>query len=61
MYLDCYEEVRRLTKELVSIPSIVREPQGETNCARYIYEYYMGLDYFQRHPEQADLLAKADG
>lgn len=56
MYLDCYEEVRRLTKELVSIPSIVREPQGETNCARYIYEYYMGLDYFQRHPEQARLI-----
>ena len=36
MYLDCYEEVRRLTKELVSIPSIVREPQGETNGARYL-------------------------
>ncbi len=36
MYLDCYEEGRRLTKELVSIPSIVREPQGETNCQVYL-------------------------
>lgn len=60
MYLDCYEEVKQLTKELVAIPSIVREPHGETSCAKYIYEYYMGLDYFKQHPERAKLLQTED-
>lgn len=60
MYLDCYEEVKRLTRELVAIPSIVREPHGETNCAKYIYDYYRGLDYFKRHPERTKLLQTED-
>lgn len=60
MYLNCYEEVQQLTRELVAIPSIVREPHGETNCAKYIYEYYMGLDYFKRHPERTKLLQTED-
>ncbi|MCI8810989.1 MAG: M20/M25/M40 family metallo-hydrolase [Oscillibacter sp.] len=60
MYLDCFEEVKQLTKELVSIPSIVREPHGETNCAKHIHEYYMGLDYFKRHPNQTKILQTED-
>ena len=60
MYLGCYEEVRQLTKELVAVPSVVREPGGETNCAKRILDYYMGLEYFQRHPDQACLIQKED-
>lgn len=52
MKLDCFEEVKRLTSELVAIPSINKEAHGETAVARYVYDYYMGLPYFQAHPEQ---------
>ena len=52
MRLDCFEEVKRLTSELVAIPSINKEAHGETAVARYVYDYYMGLPYFQAHPEQ---------
>lgn len=59
-YLHCYEEVKQLTKDLVSIPSIVREPGGETNCARKIHAYYMSLDYFKEHPDQTHILQTED-
>lgn len=48
MYLDCFDEVKRLTKELVSIPSIVKT-KGEADCASYIYNYYKDLDYYNEN------------
>lgn len=52
MKLDCFEEVKRLTSEMVAIPSINKEPHGETAVARYVYNYFMNLPYFKAHPEQ---------
>ena len=52
MKLNCYEEVKRLTSEMVAIPSINKEPGGESAVARYVRDYYMGLPYFQQHQEQ---------
>lgn len=60
MYLDCYEEVKRITKELVAIPSIVREPGGESACAKKIYEYYMELPYFKEHPDYTRMVQTED-
>lgn len=52
MYLEFYEEVKNLTKELVRIPSIVREDNGgESKVAKYIYNFYSKLDYFKNNPE----------
>ena len=51
MYLDSYEEVYNLTKELVRIPSIVKT-SGEADVAKYIYNYYSQLDYFKKNKEQ---------
>lgn len=50
MYLNCFEEVKDITKALVKIPSIVKT-SGEADCATYIYEYYKALDYFKENPE----------
>ena len=50
MKLDCFEEVKRLTSEMVAIPSINKEPHGETAVARYVYNYFMDLPYFKAHP-----------
>ncbi|WZL74526.1 M20/M25/M40 family metallo-hydrolase [Clostridiaceae bacterium 35-E11] len=60
MYLNCYEEVKKITKELVAIPSIVREGKGETNCAQKIYDYYMELDYFKKYPNQVKMVKTID-
>ncbi len=54
MYLDCLETVKDLTKELVRIPSIVKT-SGESDVARWIYNYYLGLEYFKQYPEQVVL------
>jgi arginine utilization protein RocB len=54
MYLDCLETVKNLTKELVRIPSIVKT-SGESDVARWIYNYYLGLEYFKQYPEQVVL------
>ena len=51
MYLNCFEVVKNLTKELVEIPSIVKT-LGEAHCARRIYEYYKEDPYFKENPEQ---------
>ena len=55
MKLNSFEEVKRLTQEMVAIPSINKEPKGETAVAQYIYDYYMGLDYFKGHPERVKM------
>ena len=55
MKLNSFEEVKRLTQEMVAIPSINKEPKGETAVAKYIYDYYMGLDYFKEYPERVKM------
>ena len=51
MRLDSYSEVKRLTSEMVAIPSINKEPDGESAVAQYVYDYFAGLDYFKEHPD----------
>lgn len=51
MRLDSYNEVKRLTSEMVAIPSINKEPDGESAVAQYVYDYFAGLDYFKEHPD----------
>ena len=50
MYLNCLEEVKKITKELVKVPSIVKT-SGETDCAKKIYEYYKDNEYFKKNGE----------
>jgi arginine utilization protein RocB len=50
VYLNCLEEVKEITKELVKVPSIVKS-NGETNCAKKIYEFYDNLLYFNKNKE----------
>ena len=52
MKLDCLDEVKRLTTEMVAIPSINKEPGGESAVARYVRDYFLNLPYFQKHPQQ---------
>lgn len=53
MKLEFFDEVKQLTKDMVEIPSIVRDPNGgESKVAKYIYDYYMELDYFKENPDQ---------
>ena len=51
MRLDCFQEVKKLTTDMVRIPSINKEPKGETAVAQYVYDFYMGLPYFKEHPD----------
>ena len=52
MKLDCFDEVKRLTSEMVAIPSVNKEPGGETEVAKYVENYFRALPYFKEHPEQ---------
>lgn len=60
MKLNCFDEVKKLTSEMVAIPSINKEPEGETKVARYVRDFYMDLPYFQDHPDQVKLLKTKD-
>ena len=55
MKLDSFDEVKRITEEMVAIPSINKEPGGESEVAKYVYDFYMNLDYFKEHPERAKI------
>lgn len=59
MYLNCFDEVKDLTKELVKIPSIVKT-SGETDCAKKIYEYYTELPYFRQHKDWVKMVQTVD-
>lgn len=50
MYLECFDEVKKITDELVRIPSVVKT-SGEVDCAKKILEYYKALPYFKDNPE----------
>ncbi len=60
MKLNCFEDVKRLTCEMVSIPSINKSLGGESALAQYVYDFYRSLPYFQRHPEQTILFQTED-
>lgn len=55
MKLNSFDEVKKITEEMVSIPSINKEPGGESEVAKYVYDFYMNLDYFNEHPERAKI------
>ena len=55
MYLNCFDEVKHITKELVKVPSVVKT-SGETDCAKRIYGFYEELPYFQKNPDQLKLI-----
>ena len=50
MYLNSHDEVERLTKEMVKIPSVVKT-SGEEDVARYIYDYYNDIEYFKENKD----------
>ena len=52
MFINSYEEVKAITKKLVEIPSIVKEPYGETNLAKAVYAFYEELPYFQENKDR---------
>ena len=52
MKLHSFDKVKQLTEDMVAIPSINKEPGGESAVARYMQDFYMSLPYFQAHPEQ---------
>lgn len=60
MRLDCFEEVKKITSELVAIPSINKEPGGETKAAEYVYDYFKQLPYFKRNPERVKCFQTKD-
>lgn len=51
MKFNSFDEVKRLTSEMVAIPSINKEPKGETEVAKYVRDYYLSLPYFKEHPD----------
>ncbi len=56
MKLNLYEEIKALTQELVAIPSVNKEPGGETRIAEFIRDYYKKIPYFQAHPHQVKMV-----
>ena len=46
---EMYEEMKNLTKKLVSIPSINGSPHGETDIGDYLYQYIAAMPYFKSH------------
>lgn len=50
MKIDFYEEIEKLTEELVSINSVVNSG-GESEIAKYIYDFYNSFDYFKENPD----------
>ena len=59
MYINSFNEVEKLTKELVKIPSIVKT-SGEADVARYIYDYYKDLEYFKEKEDHLILQQTID-
>ncbi|MDO5714379.1 MAG: M20/M25/M40 family metallo-hydrolase [Tissierellia bacterium] len=45
-----YDFVEKTTKDLVHIESIVRQG-NETNAAKYVYDFWKSLPYFQENPD----------
>ena len=41
MKLHSFDKVKQLTEDMVAIPSINKEPGGESAVARYMQDFYM--------------------
>ena len=54
MKLNSYQQVKELTRKMVAIPSINKEPKGESEVARYVRDFYLSLPYFQERPNQVN-------
>lgn len=54
MNLNSYERVKELTQNMVAIPSINKEPGGESAVARYVRDFYLSLPYFRKYPNQVN-------
>lgn len=52
MTMPYFEEIRGLTKKLVSIPSVNSAGGGERKIADYIERYLRGIPYFRDRPSQ---------
>ena len=53
MNLDSFEKVKKLTTEMVNIPSINHAGDGgEAKVAKYVHDFYAKMPYFQEHPDQ---------
>ena len=48
--------IYHLLQQLVSIPSVTLEASEENRIARFIYNWFGELPYFQEHPEDLRLL-----
>ena len=53
MKLNSFESVKQLTENMVAIPSINKEPGGESAVARYMQDFYMSLPYFRHIPSRS--------
>ena len=60
MELNSYEEVKRLTSDMVAIPSINKEPKGETAVAKFVYNYFVDMPYFQKNPDHVKIFKTKD-
>lgn len=60
MKLNSYSEVKRLTSEMVGIPSINKEPKGETAVAEYVYNYFVDQPYFRKNPDHVKIFKTKD-
>lgn len=58
--MNFYDEVKDITKKLVSISSVNKAPGEETAIAQYIYDFYGNLDYFKEYPHQRILQKTLD-
>ena len=55
-YFECFDELRDLTEELVSIRSVVGSEGCEQSIAEFIRDYMSEWDYFKKHPENLFLV-----
>lgn len=58
--MNFYDQVKDITKKLVSISSINKAPGEETALAQYIYDFYGNLDYFKKYPQRRILQKTED-
>lgn len=52
MELECFEEVKALTLDLVKIDSVNGNHQGEKKVSKYIADYFKKIAYFKKNKNQ---------
>lgn len=53
MKLHSFDKVKQLTEDMVAIPSINKEPGGESAVARYMQDFYSPYPTFRRTPSRS--------